>query len=471
MTDKKNKKKKDKEPMDSELQEQPSSSKVEQETDLQNSESSIPYQEDENEGKDEIALLQEEKIRIKRIQVYEKVLKKLPELSINNWSDWIESLNDLADRLIVQNKSVLFEAASFYAGSKKLSLELKMKRAINFEDDLFKIIRKIYLSDEQKKFSVKALQILKQADQESLHSYLKRFQCFYEIHPASDLTEGNAQFRATILFGLNGMARQNMDVEIRKESLEILLQHLREIAEDEVWTGFQEISVERMPNRKEDDTKVWRHSYSTFSKNSIGTIGKTKESRNCKMCGWWGHIERNCELKCQRPGPGLNEEQRRHFWELKREYEQARRNEDGPRDVNKFLNSRAQVTPQLNGKCVNDDSKRKVENKGKLFIIRPRRGMLNPMWNVNNLYVLNVFINNHKLQAIVDSGASCNVLSKSFVYKNLPYVKKIKIHKLLKPAIGNEALSTEQVTLPVIVNQRNIGFLLLYWIVIIICVF
>jgi len=62
---------------------------------------------------DENALLEEEEIRIKKLQVYENILKRITQLTVHNWNHWIESLDVLAQKLRVRDRTAIFEAAVF----------------------------------------------------------------------------------------------------------------------------------------------------------------------------------------------------------------------------------------------------------------------------------------------------------------------------------------------------------------------
>ena len=264
---------------------------------------------------------------------------------------------------------------------------------------------------------------LQQGNQESLRSYLRRFEALRFLHPAVEAVDGDAKLRAALTGGMNGMARQVVhDVESLSKPLDDVLAYLNRMAQHEVWIGYNDWPV---PTPLRDVVKnKWKNKHEEFT-----VIGKEKMKQiTCFLCGWEGHKAKNCDGKAIRPGPGLRTvEEKKKFWEKKRE-----------RDEKKSKSAETEKVVVRSDKKTGDGD--------------------------CALFTLKVLVNGFEMEVMADSGATVNVMQMEWANVHLAEISRKACDMVLQPVVGNKVVAKQIITVPVCVQggrMMDVDFVLL----------
>ena len=330
-----------------------------------------------------------EEERIRRLQLYENMLKRLPQLNGGNWMGWLAQVKRMTKQLRIVDVDVFCEAALYYCGSQEVVDELFNRGGRSFvgAEEMVKAVRKVYLSSREQQFAVVEINKLQQLPQESLFSYLARFEALRFLHPAVDAAEGDNQLRAALIGGLNGTARQFMKIDDMAKSLDEVIKCLGRCAESEIWSGYKTLAVPIPPVEPRKMTVGRKDFFPNIRKQIPTEVYKAQRPvAYCYKCGWAGHKAKECDGKATRPGPGLvTEEQKRVFYENKRKKDE--------------------VTPS-NRKVPEKSSQGKEKRSATAVSV-----MSNDIEHSKDdmLFTVEVCINGVFVKALADSGAVVNV--------------------------------------------------------------
>ena len=73
---------------------------------------------------DHVHVDSEDAQRLKRLQVYEAVLKRIPHLTRENWREWLIRVRELKEQLGIKDGGSFWEAAVLYCGSREVAVAM-----------------------------------------------------------------------------------------------------------------------------------------------------------------------------------------------------------------------------------------------------------------------------------------------------------------------------------------------------------
>ena len=260
---------------------------------------------DEGDDEDDSHDIDQEEQRIRRIAVYRSVIEPLPQLTRDNWINWVDMVRRLGARIRVRNMVSFCEAVLLYRGDDKVTIsQCEGKDAMAVLEDA---VRRVHITTEQHQYAIIGMTKLIQGPQESLKSYLARYNAYEALHPLRDTVGGDVQLKAILISGLNATARQQTDMAQLLGTLKEVRDYLGNNAESPIWNGFQTTAPpifckKNFPaTRSEGDSKSTEES--RWRKNALKSKWQARkkdqaESREtCWHCGWFGHKASECRDK------------------------------------------------------------------------------------------------------------------------------------------------------------------------------
>ena len=372
---------------------------------------------------DGMSILEKEEQTIKRVQVYERALQRLPFLSSDNWTQWAVELKRLAARLRVVDKEAFYEAAMLYRADASISAIVEKYSGIIFDDaKLELILRECYLTPALQQFAVTEMSKLVQGQQEALSSYLTRFELLSFLHPARDSINGQAELRAALIGGLSGTTRQIMGRKTLDGSLSEVHQYLMKIEDDSIWNGFKTLPPIVLPKTPSQFQHFGKQPHRTVAHSHAQTAKGTLNQqaiKTCYSCGWPGHKAVICDMRARKPGPGLSMEKRKGFWERKRALEDGRK---------QSTTSTATLPTQVKPSVTSASSDK---GKKKMAVISSNTGE-------SELCTVDIVVEGVKVDALVDTGASVNVIQRKWLVQHVKDAKIEMKRQWLQPIIGNK---------------------------------
>jgi len=433
-------------------------------------------------------------------------MEEIPTLQPSRWLDWALGLQDMAYDMDIYDEQAIAVAAMQFRMDKstRTAIRHKLTNPRPTIPELVRLIREVCTTPEQMILAERRLQEMRQGEDEPLEEYLRRFQGWLYIAENRVPTESQYnEWKTKLLAGLNMYTARLVNVGTYRKDIRDVMVALDELASEDYWEGFK--SYKRQPFMPVNNPIA----HSRYQ--PIGHQGPIRQvAKYCRKCDRPGHSTEVCDRRVRPTGPDVfpretggyagrrdwippQGTQHRQYYQPQAagymnrgQAAQPQTHHVAPPHPNHPRN-----TPQPQVVVQRNTPQPQVvvpRNAPQPQVVVPRKAV-NPGWKhqkppqssggpPNNSVLAvsrnkavsrvrpqaNIYWKDEKIPALIDTGASVNIMSGEWV-RNHPDIPRKRSKDTLYPAFGPAARHPETIELEVSASRGGVRCRLLFYVV------